>query len=104
MCDWPSPSNAVHDAGGFYIADEVQAGFFRTGTWWGYESLGVAPDLVTFGKPMGGGMPVAAVAGPRVVFSDFGGQQRYFNTFAGTPGADRRRTHGAQRAARRRLR
>ncbi|SMY11090.1 aspartate aminotransferase family protein [Brevibacterium jeotgali] len=77
--------DAVHDAGGFYIADEVQAGFFRTGAWWGYEALGVAPDLVTLGKPMGGGMPIAAVAGPRVVFSDFGGQQRYFNTFAGTP-------------------
>lgn len=77
--------DAVHAAGGFYIADEVQAGFRRTGPWWGFESLGVAPDLVTLGKPMGGGMPVAAVAGPRVVFSDFGGQQRYFNTFAGTP-------------------
>lgn len=81
----PAVIDAVHDAGGLYIADEVQAGFCRTGDWWGFESLGVAPDLVTFGKPMGGGMPVAALAGPRVVFSDFGASQRYFNTFAGTP-------------------
>lgn len=81
----PAVIDAVHDAGGLFIADEVQAGFYRTGAWWGFEALGVAPDLVTFGKPMGGGMPVAAVAGPRVVFSDFGASQRYFNTFAGTP-------------------
>lgn len=81
----PAVIDAVHDAGGLYISDEVQAGFYRTGAWWGFEALGVAPDLVTLGKPMGGGMPVAAVAGPRVVFSDFGTTQRYFNTFAGTP-------------------
>lgn len=78
-------TDAVHDLGGFWIADEVQAGFRRTGPWFGFEKLGAAPDLVTLGKPMGAGLPIAAVAGPSVVFSDFGARQRYFNTFAGTP-------------------
>ncbi|WP_029088772.1 aspartate aminotransferase family protein [Brevibacterium album] len=77
--------DAVHAAGGLYIADEVQSGFRRTGSWWGYEHLGVAPDLITLGKPMGNGLPISAVAGPRVVFDDFGARRRYFNTFAGTP-------------------
>ena len=60
----------VHRAGGVFIADEVQPGFGRTGeAMWGFKRHGVMPDLVTIGKPMGNGLPVAAMAarprGPR---------------------------------------
>ncbi len=48
--------------GGLIIADEVQAGFGRLGHgMWGFETLGITPDLVTIGKPMGSGQPIAAV-------------------------------------------
>lgn len=74
----------VHELGGFYIADEVQSGFGRTGANWGFERLDVVPDLVTLGKPMGNGIPVSAVLGSHEIFDSFGAEQRYFNTFAGT--------------------
>ncbi|WP_209326296.1 aspartate aminotransferase family protein [Brevibacterium renqingii] len=74
----------VRRHGGLWIADEVQSGFGRTGRAWGFEHLGVVPDLVTLGKPMGNGLPVSAVIGPHRIFDDFGAEQRYFNTFAGT--------------------
>jgi 4-aminobutyrate aminotransferase-like enzyme len=51
----------VRERGGLYLADEVQPGFGRTGTWWGYERHGLTPDLAILGKPMGNGHPVAAV-------------------------------------------
>lgn len=70
--------------GALFIADEVQAGFCRTGRWWGFEHVEVRPDLVTLGKPMGNGLPIAAVVGPAERFDDFGREFRYFNTFAGT--------------------
>ena len=55
--------DAIHEAGGLFIADEVQAGMGRTGeTLWGYMRHGVAPDLITMGKPLGNGHPVAGVA------------------------------------------
>ena len=75
---------AIHDAGGLYIADEVQSGFGRTGeAMWGFQRHGVLPDLVTIGKPMGNGYPVAGVAGRPEVFAEFGRTARYFNTFGG---------------------
>lgn len=77
-------ARTVRELGGLYIADEVQSGFGRTGTNWGFEQLSVVPDLVTLGKPMGNGLPVSAVLGSHEVFESFGEQQRYFNTFAGT--------------------
>ena len=50
-------------AGALFIADEVQPGFARTGdAMWGYQRHGVAPDLVTMGKPMGNGTPLSGVA------------------------------------------
>lgn len=53
---------AVSEAGGFVIADKVQAGFGRTGTrMWGLERYGIVPDLVTLGKPMGNGFPIGVV-------------------------------------------
>jgi 4-aminobutyrate aminotransferase-like enzyme len=77
---------AIRDAGGLFIADEVQAGFGRTGTsMWGFARHNVTPDIVTLGKPMGNGHPVAAtVARPELV-DVFGNAVRYFNTFGGNP-------------------
>lgn len=73
----------VHAAGGLYIADEVQPGFGRTGDWWGFERHGFVPDLVVLGKPMGNGMPISAVVGTEALFTSFGRDVRYFNTFGG---------------------
>ncbi|MBN9223199.1 aminotransferase class III-fold pyridoxal phosphate-dependent enzyme [Microbacterium sp. SCN 69-37] len=78
--------DAVRAAGGLFIADEVQPGFGRTGTsMWGFDRHGVVPDLVTLGKPMGNGMPVAAVVGTPEVFRSFADRVPYFNTFGGNP-------------------
>lgn len=75
---------AVADRGGLFVADEVQAGFARTGgSMWGFERHGITPDLVTMGKPMGNGMPVAAVATRAELLDEFGATIRYFNTFGG---------------------
>jgi 4-aminobutyrate aminotransferase-like enzyme len=74
----------VHAAGGLLIADEVQAGFGRLGeTMWGFERHGVVPDIVTLGKPMGNGHPVAAVVAQPEVLREFGRRTRYFNTYGG---------------------
>jgi 4-aminobutyrate aminotransferase-like enzyme len=74
----------VRRAGGIYVADEVQAGFGRSGKhMWGFQRHDVVPDLVTLGKPMGNGQPIAAVVATRAVIEPFGEQARYFNTFAG---------------------
>ena len=76
----------VHAAGGLYIADEVQAGFARTGShMWGYQRHGLAPDIVTMGKPMGNGLPIAGLVARPDVLEDFGRKARYFNTFGGNP-------------------
>jgi 4-aminobutyrate aminotransferase-like enzyme len=76
--------DAVHDAGGLYIADEVQPGFGRTGdAMWCFQRHGIVPDLVVMGKPMGNGMPISAVAARPEILQDFGNQIRYFNTFGG---------------------
>jgi 4-aminobutyrate aminotransferase-like enzyme len=89
-----SPSNGemaaaaqcVREAGGLYIADEVQPGFGRTGgQFWGFQRDAVVPDLVTLGKPMGNGHPVAGVVGRSDLLDQFGRQQRYFNTYGGNP-------------------
>lgn len=75
---------ATHAAGALYIADEVQSGFGRTGdAMWGFQRHGVVPDLVTMGKPMGNGYPVAACAVRPDVAEEFGRKSRYFNTFGG---------------------
>ena len=76
----------VHGAGGLYIADEVQSGFGRTGTHlWGYQRHGIMPDIVTMGKPMGNGLPIAGLVARQEVLDDFGRKARYFNTFGGNP-------------------
>ena len=75
----------VRAAGGVFIADEVQAGFVRTGSWWGYEMQGVEPDIAVTGKPMGAGVPLAATAASRELVETFRRDSGYFNTFAASP-------------------
>jgi 4-aminobutyrate aminotransferase-like enzyme len=77
-------ADVVREHGGLYIADEVQPGFGRTGdAMWGFQRHGIVPDLVVMGKPMGNGMPIAAVAARPDLLAEFGGKIRYFNTFGG---------------------
>jgi 4-aminobutyrate aminotransferase-like enzyme len=74
----------VHAAGGLFIADEVQPGFGRLGeAMWGFQRHGVVPDLVTMGKPMGNGHPVAALVARSGLLADFARRRRYFNTYGG---------------------
>lgn len=76
--------DAIHKAGGLFIADEVQPGFGRTGAFmWGFQRHGVLPDMVSLGKPMGNGYPVAGLVMRPDVVEDFGRKARYFNTFGG---------------------
>ena len=75
----------VKAAGGLVIADEVQAGFGRSGSWWGYEVSDFTPDVVCMGKPMGNGFPVSAMAASHEMVSKFRETHRYFNTFASSP-------------------
>ncbi|EJO30186.1 aspartate aminotransferase family protein [Achromobacter marplatensis] len=77
---------AIRAAGGLFIADEVQAGFARTGScMWGFQRHGLVPDIVTMGKPMGNGHPIAGVVARPEIFERFGRDARYFNTFGGNP-------------------
>ncbi len=77
-------ADVVRRAGGLFVADEVQCGFARSGErMWGYQRHGVEPDIVTLGKPMGNGYPVAGVAVRDEAASRFGHDMRYFNTFGG---------------------
>lgn len=76
----------IRAEGGLFIADEVQAGFGRTGdALWGFQRHGLVPDMVTMGKPMGNGFPVAGVAIQPEWIAEFGAKARYFNTFGGNP-------------------
>ncbi|MGI9229354.1 MAG: aspartate aminotransferase family protein, partial [Gammaproteobacteria bacterium] len=77
---------SVREAGGLYIADEVQAGFARTGSHlWGYQIDGVVPDIVTMGKPMGNGHPLAGLVCRADILNEFRDVNMYFNTFGGNP-------------------
>jgi 4-aminobutyrate aminotransferase-like enzyme len=76
----------VRAAGGLVIADEVQSGLGRVGShFWGHERYGVAPELVTLGKPLGNGHPVGGVVTTTELLDEFGAANLYFNTFAGNP-------------------
>ncbi len=80
----------THAAGGFYVADEVQIGYGRTGaTLWSFARDGITPDFVTLGKPMGNGYPVAAVITRREIAERFAGVTHFFSTFGGNPVAAR---------------
>lgn len=77
--------DAIRKAGGLFIADEVQPGFGRTGAgMWGFARHGIVPDMVTTGKPMGNGQPVAALVMRDGLAMEFARMQRYFNTFGGS--------------------
>ncbi|MEJ2458055.1 MAG: aminotransferase class III-fold pyridoxal phosphate-dependent enzyme [Novosphingobium sp.] len=77
-------ADAVRQAGGLVISDEVQPGFGRTGShMWGFARHGIVPDLATLGKPMGNGFPIGAVVGRSIPMEKFGQTARYSNTFAG---------------------
>ena len=78
-------SKLVRDSGGVLILDEVQAGFGRTGTWWGYELSNVSPDIAVMGKPMGSGLPVSGVVTTEEISDSFHEKAFYFNTTAATP-------------------
>ncbi len=84
---WLRPAaEAVRRAGGLLICDEVQAGFGRCGShFWGHQRQGVVPDVVTMGKPMGNGHPVAGLVTNAEIMARFRGSFRYFNTFGGNP-------------------
>jgi len=74
--------------GGVYIADEVQPGFARTGdAFWGFARHGLSPDIVTMGKPMGNGFPMAGMATRPDLLAAFCEDVGYFNTFGATPAA-----------------
>ncbi|MBT4520196.1 MAG: aspartate aminotransferase family protein [Halieaceae bacterium] len=75
----------VRNAGGLFIADEVQAGFCRSGQWWGYETSEVVPDIVSMGKPMGNGLPLSGVVARGDLVDTFRKRSGYFNTFAASP-------------------
>ena len=71
-------------AGALVIADEVQMGFGRSGShMWGFEAFGVEPDIVTMGKPMGNGHPIAALVTRRDIAEKLQRREGYFNTFGG---------------------
>lgn len=76
----------VRQSGGVCIVDEVQVGFGRVGShFWGFETQAVVPDIVTMGKPIGNGHPLAAVVTTREIADAFANGMEYFNTFGGNP-------------------
>ena len=75
---------AIRARGGLFLADEVQPGFGRTGSrFWGFQRHGLIPDMVSLGKPMGNGYPLAGLVLKPGTIAEFGAQARYFNTFGG---------------------
>jgi len=76
----------VRAAGGLIVADEIQSGLCRLGDhMWGFEDSEVVPDIVTMGKPIGDGHPLAAVVTTHQIAEEFARKFRYFNTFGGNP-------------------
>jgi len=76
----------VRAAGGLWVADEVQSGLCRLGDHvWGFEDSGVNADIVTMGKPLGDGHPLAAVVTTPAIARAFSEKSGYFNTFGGNP-------------------
>jgi 4-aminobutyrate aminotransferase-like enzyme/Ser/Thr protein kinase RdoA (MazF antagonist) len=83
-------ARATLEAGGLLVADEVQAGHGRTGEHlWSFGQYGFAPDVVTLGKPMGNGYPVAAVMARQELFDRLKAETEVFSTFGGNPVAAR---------------
>jgi 4-aminobutyrate aminotransferase-like enzyme/Ser/Thr protein kinase RdoA (MazF antagonist) len=81
---------ALRETGCLVVADEVQAGYGRTGSHlWSFAAAGITPDLVTLGKPMGNGHPVAALVCRRDIAERFAARTDLFSTFGGNPVACR---------------
>ncbi|KAJ9694112.1 hypothetical protein PVL29_009883 [Vitis rotundifolia] len=81
----PAVYSSIKKAGGLFIADEVQCGFARTGShFWGFESQGVVPDIVTMAKGIGNGIPLGAVVTTPEI-AEVLTRRNYFNTFGGNP-------------------
>lgn len=79
-------STKAHEAGARVVADEVQAGFGRAGDHlWSFVGAGITPDVVTLGKPMGNGFPVAAVIARRADVEALAESTEFFSTYAGGP-------------------
>ena len=79
-------ASLTHEVGALYVADEVQVGHGRTGEGlWSFSANGVPADLVTLGKPMGNGHPVAAVITRRELTERFAETTEWFSTFGGNP-------------------
>lgn len=77
---------AAREAGALVVADEVQAGFGRSGDHlWSFVGAGLDPDIVTLGKPMGNGFPVAAVLARRADVEALAAQTEFFSTYGGGP-------------------
>jgi 4-aminobutyrate aminotransferase-like enzyme len=77
-------AEAIRANGGLFLADEVQPGFGRTGShFWGFQRHGLIPDMVSMGKPMGNGYPMAGLVLKPETIAEFGQKARYFNTFGG---------------------
>jgi len=81
----PRAAKLVREAGGLFIADEVQAGLCRSGRWWGYEVTDFVPDIVSMGKPLGNGLPLAGAIAREELVNEFRASTEYFNTFASSP-------------------
>jgi len=76
----------IRAAGGLAVADEVQSGLCRLGDhYWGFQDSDVVPDIVTMGKPLGDGHPLAAVVTTPEIAAAFARRYGYFNTFGGNP-------------------
>jgi 4-aminobutyrate aminotransferase-like enzyme len=76
----------VRTAGGLVIADEVQYGLGRSGShFWGFERRGIAPDIVTLGKPVGNGYPMGVIIAERALIEAFQARYGLFSTFGGNP-------------------
>ncbi|KAL5550670.1 hypothetical protein UlMin_000846 [Ulmus minor] len=81
----PAVYSSIKKAGGLCIADEVQSGFARTGShFWGFETQGVIPDIVTMAKGIGNGIPLGAVVTTPEI-AEVLTRRSYFNTFGGNP-------------------
>jgi 4-aminobutyrate aminotransferase-like enzyme/Ser/Thr protein kinase RdoA (MazF antagonist) len=79
-------ARGVRAAGGLFIADEVQSGFYRTGDeMWAFRYSDVVPDIVALGKPIGDGHPIGAVITTPAIAAKFAAKFSYFNTFGGNP-------------------
>lgn len=78
--------HSIRASGGLCISDEVQVGCGRLGkAFWGFQMHQVIPDIITIGKPLGNGHPLAAVVCTREVAENFANGMEYFNTFGGNP-------------------